>query len=93
VICFLCYGVKIIIGDIQMSCENNYFYYRDIAFCLEDVKGVIIKHKQSEWYLEIFYNYAVNLSYMCRHKDEAQMLFKAILDKLGAKEIIIEKSY
>jgi len=76
-----------------MSYEKNYFYYREIVLSLEDVKGVIIKHKQAEWYLEVFYANGVNLSYMCRHKDEAQMLFKAILDKLGAEEIIIEKNY
>jgi uncharacterized membrane-anchored protein len=66
---------------------REFYYYRDIALCLGEIKGIMVKHKQANWFLEVIYTNGSIMSYECIHKDEAQMLFKELRKMLGAKKI------
>ena len=66
---------------------RKFYYYRDIVLCLGEIKGLMVRHKQANWYLEVIYTNGTIMSYECVHKDEAQMLFKELREMLGAKKI------
>lgn len=73
--------------------SRRFYYYRDITLCLEEVKGFMVRHKQSEWYLDIIYTEGTLVSYMCRHRDEAQGLFSDLTKRLNAEEIKLEFTF
>lgn len=76
--------------------ENNgrsFYYYRDIVLCIQEIKGMMIKHDQANWIVDVIYTNGSIMSYQCIHRDEAQQLFTALRDMLGAKEIVLEEKY
>ena len=66
---------------------REFYYYRDIVLCMGEIKGLLVRHKQANWFLEVIYTNGTIMSYECVHKDEAQMLFKELREMLGAKKI------
>ncbi|MDP8221382.1 MAG: hypothetical protein P9X26_08555 [Candidatus Stygibacter frigidus] len=77
----------------QKEKERQFYYYRDIVLCLGEIKGLMVRHSQSNWFLEIIYTNGSVMSYECVHKDEAQMLFKELTCMLGAEEIILRDKF
>jgi len=73
--------------------ERQFYYYRDIVLCLGEIKGLLVRHSQSNWFLEIIYTNGSIMSYECVHKDEAQLLFNELASMLGAKQIELKDKF
>jgi len=76
-----------------MEDRRSFYFYCDILFCLEEIKGLMIRHSQSNWFLEIIYTNGTIMNYQCIHKDEAQSLFTALRQMLKAKEIQLKDKF
>ncbi|MCF7918435.1 MAG: hypothetical protein K9N06_00795 [Candidatus Cloacimonetes bacterium] len=77
-----------------MESEKPRFYsYQDIVLCLDEIKSIMVRHKQADWYLEVVYTSGTLISYMCRHKDEAQRLFSTLAEMLNAEKITLEEIF
>jgi len=73
--------------------ERQFYYYRDIVLCLGEIKGLLVRHAQSNWFLDIIYTNGSIMSYECVHKDEAQLLFNELSNMLGAKQIELKDKF
>jgi hypothetical protein len=69
--------------------KGKFYFYKDLVICLHEINGIMIKHKQSEWFIDIIYTQGTVLSYACQHRDEAQGLFERLTAMLEAEEIVL----
>ena len=76
-----------------MKENRQFYYYRDIALCLDEMNGLMVRHMQATWFLEIIFTNGSIMSYECVHKDEAQMLFRELTNMLGAKQIELKDKF
>lgn len=77
-----------------MENDTRRFYsYQDIVVCLEEIKGFMVRHKQSNWFLDIVYTEGTIISYECRHRDEAQGLFTRLSEMLNSEPIKLEMTF
>jgi hypothetical protein len=80
------------VGGNAMSEGNKSFYhYRDLVICLEEIIGLMVRHSQANWFVEIIFLNGTIMNYECIHKDEAVNLFGAIRKMLNASEIVISQ--
>ncbi len=73
--------------------RKSFYYYRDIVFCLDEINGLLVRHIQANWFVDVIYVNGSTMSYECIHKDEAQSLFGALRQMLDAKLIEIEDKF
>ena len=80
-------------GYSMQEKERKFYQYRDIALCLGEINGLMVRHMQANWFLEIIFTNGSIMSYECVHKDEAQMFFKELTSMLGAKQIELKDKF
>ncbi len=73
--------------------KKIFYYYRDIVLCLNEINGLMVRHLQANWFVDIIYINGSIMSYECIHKDEAQSLFGALRRMLDAKEIELKDKF
>lgn len=85
--------IDILRGQIMQDNEREFYYYRDIVLCLGEIKGLMVRHAQANWLLEIVYTNGTIMSYECVHKDEAQLLFRELCSMLDAEQIVLKDKF
>ncbi|MDP8211259.1 MAG: hypothetical protein RAO94_03625 [Candidatus Stygibacter australis] len=73
--------------------ERKFYYYRDLVLCLGEIKGLMVRHAQANWFLEIIYKNGSIMSYECIHKDEAQNLLSELSCMLDAEQIVLKDKF